>query len=400
MTPGSHIADQLGVTDSGRGLVILNYGDPSYLRLERPVDIDAAESIFLRILSYLAFADTISIPARYILEGHDMATAVVWAEPLLREGILQPELRADAATFEQYVRARQLGPEAMARAIRLDGLQARVRAFVYQRLSEEYKGVLASDLAPTGALRRIVRGAKRGRLASAFSAAHDSYQDSGDGTPDQFAALVHSAVPQVPVAFFMRWAMARYYTTPRKFDQKNVRELPKSAYALLEKARVPLEVDPDEMPAPVDYLYRRLSLRLPRYAIALHHRSYCEALLEVRSALPQARDVFYQIKTAAEAEQASAELQARFELELKRQLRIREPRHRDFAFVSGLVGVGAGVTADALIAPGAGYPAGLGVTVLANEAQYRRSRRKAQEERPWILAVDRLDSSARSQSGL
>jgi hypothetical protein len=57
--------DELGQEADPQGLLILNYGDPAYLtRYHYAGGLRLSESIFLHIVSYLLFADSISIPSR------------------------------------------------------------------------------------------------------------------------------------------------------------------------------------------------------------------------------------------------------------------------------------------------------------------------------------------------
>src|SRR5690349_5673906 len=115
------------------GAVVLNYGDPAYrLDSNSPLRLDGAERIFIRILAYLLFAEDICIPARHILEGDAIWTAVKWAAPLLNLGLIVPTQRIESSSFEEYVRQRSLSGALARRAEFLDAHAVRTRRLRYR----------------------------------------------------------------------------------------------------------------------------------------------------------------------------------------------------------------------------------------------------------------------------
>lgn len=395
MTPPSSSKDQLGLTPSDRGLVILNYGDPAYGGRLNVGHLSLSEQIFLRIIAYLILADELSIPARYILESDHMSEAVRWATPLLHEQILLPERRSGVGSFEELARVRRLPELSLRRAEQLDLTGAKVRSFEYQDLSSYYKEVLAGDLGEDGGLRHNIPGALRGALARPFDRAQERYEAYGDGTPEQFVEIVHGLVPRASRRRIAQWAMARYYITPSRFDDFNVREIPQDAQELLVKGHVPGIPPPGEAPAPVEDLFQSLKVAVPADEIGKHHREYCEAAMEVRRDFPEAREVFYRVKERAELEAACDELSHRYAEELTRQIRHSEPTGRKYVLATTLMGTGASTAGGLVVAGPVGAAIGAAIgfvsSLAANEVGMSRSTKRRVREQPWVLAFDALE---------
>src|SRR5215468_1055674 len=168
--------DKLGEGSTIEGLILLNYGDPAYRNSTDATEgLSRAEAVFLRLIAYLVFAEAVSVPTRYILEGNAMAQAVRWAVPLLEEGILVPERRAGPVSFEDLARVRQLPELAFQRAAFLDRHATRVRSFRYADLLAVYRTLLNEDLAPGGAFRHTVTGGLSGKHAAAILAAYEDH---------------------------------------------------------------------------------------------------------------------------------------------------------------------------------------------------------------------------------
>ncbi len=194
--------------------------------------------------------------------------------------------------------------------------------------------------------------------------------------------------------------MARYYTTPLAYDSANTREIPTSAAKLLVRGRI---IDPGAVPfgraAPVDSTYQRLAATIPANSIATSSREYCEALLEVRRALPEARRVFSDIREAAQLKDAGDSLSAALEVELARQQGVRPGKGRVFTLVSSLLSAGAGTAlgfvvpggAESLVGIGSGALLGIGSGIGMTEIYHKVQRRRNLERRPWVLAMDRLE---------
>lgn len=394
--------DRLVDGPSVEGLIILNYGDPAYSsRRQASSGLRRSEEIFLRLIAYLAFADAAAIPARHILEGDAMAEAIVWATPLLEEGILLPERRFDANSHDELADARSLPEIGRRRAEFLDRHATRVRSFKYLELSKTYKTILDSDLALTGAFRRTVEGGRRGRLSAALDRAYEHHVQSGDGTPEKFVASVEQFAPSLS-GRARRWAMARYYSTPLLYDSANTREVPRSATDLLIRGGVLDDaILPFDGAAPAEEAFSKLRTSVPADSIAHNHRQYCEALLEVRQALPEARRLFSQISEAAHLKDAGETLSAELRSELARQMKVREAKGRVFTLVSSLVGSAAGLAvglslpADILEQVVGSVASGVIPGVAANELQHKASHRRDRKKRPWVLAADRLEKELR-----
>lgn len=392
--------DRLAEAGSPSDLVILNYGDPAYRHQSDLVaGLSRSENIFLRIVAYLVFAESVSVPTRHILEGDDMAQAIVWLSPLLEEGILIPERRAGASSFEDVARIRNLPQLSLRRAEFLDRHSTKIRSFQFDVLSATYVDLLNSDLDMGGAFRRTVDGGISGKYASAISAAHDDHLAYGDGNPERFVHSVAKFAPKLRTPAW-RWAMARYYTTPLAYDSANTREIPASAAKLLFRGRViDSAASPFARAAPVDSTYQRLAAKIPADNIATSSRDYCEALLEVRRAIPDARRIFADVREASQLKDAGDSLSAQLEKELARQQGIRPGKGRLFTLVSSLLGTGAGAMlgfvapggAESIVGLGGGVLLGLGSGIGSNELYQRFQERHDLVRRPWVLAMDRLE---------
>jgi hypothetical protein len=391
--------DRLVEGSSVDGLVILNYGDPAYKnRADETQGLMRAEEIFLRLVAYLAFAEATCVPARHILEGDAMAQATVWAAPLLDEGILLPERRVEAPSFEDLARLRGLPEIGFRRAAFLDHHAGRVRRLVWQELARTYSQLLNDDLAMGGAFRRTVVGGLTGKYAQSLDRAYSDHLQNGDGTPELFVRSIEKFAPDLRNQA-RRWAMARYYTTPLRYDTANTREIPASAAKLLVRGKVlDPALTPFEKAAPAEQTFSRLRASIPAQSIGSSHQQYCEALLEVRRELPEARRIFSDITHASQLKDAGESLSDMFARELARQLRVRTSKGRVFTLLSSLLAGAAGgaaslaAGADIALGLGSGLAAGVGGSVAANELQNRMGDKKDRKRRPWVLAMDRLDN--------
>lgn len=383
------------------GAVVLNYGDPAYrLGSDSPLRLDGAERIFIRILAYLLFAEDICIPARHILEGDDMWTAVKWAAPLLDLGLIVPTQRIESSSFEEYVRQRSLSGAPTRRAEFLDAHAVRTRRLRYRDLSEAYRKVLVRDLDVAGCFRRAVRGGTRGRYAEALSAACLEFSLQPEGTPDAFTRIVAYHSPKLR-ASARRWAMARYYVTPvlEAFDTAHTREVPRSAADLLNKGGALAGGFSllEEEAVPVGVASNRLEASIPADSIAANSSRYCDALLEVRQGVPEARRVFADIRQAQRLPEAGKGVSVAFRREFYRQLHSRPSSGRIFTLVSSLLGglVGSGVSVisgtDPITATGVSLAVGTGTGMMTNEIQKRVEARQDRKSHPWALAMDQLE---------
>lgn len=166
------------------GQVILNHGDPAFAARRAGQRLGAAESLFLRILAYVPFAESVCLPARFVLTSPPTFEAVRLAEPLLRAGVLRPERRAEAASFEDVATLLRLPDAGHERGRWLDAAAVAQRSFRSEGLSERYREILLSDLADTGGLRtamdrRILEVSRAG-----LDAAAAAYAVTSDGTPE------------------------------------------------------------------------------------------------------------------------------------------------------------------------------------------------------------------------
>jgi len=381
--------------------VVMNYGDPAYeLAAGSAFGLTKAEEIFVRLIAYLVFAEAVCIPVRHVLEGDDMAQAMEWATLLLNEGLILPSQRVDTPTFEDYARSRALPAASRQRAEFLDRNASRVRKFRYKDLSEAYRQILVNDLGPGGCFRRTVNGGLRGRYTQALSNAHAEYADQSEGTPDAFTTVVSRYVPDLRRRA-RQWAMARYYTTPvlQGYDTANTRELPLSAAKLLIRGRALVATPPllQDVP-PVEAASARLKASIPAGSMSVEHKRYCEALLKVRQELPEARHVFSDICRADQLGDTGDAASDLFRRELARQLRSRPAKGRLFTLISSLLGsvVGGGVGlaagGDVVIGGGIGIGVGIGAGIASNEIQNWLKVRNERRQRPWALAMDRIDA--------
>jgi hypothetical protein len=392
------VKDELGEGADHQSLVILNYGDPTYLSRGRLVEgVTHAEAIFLHILAYLLFSDAVSIPSRYILEGDSMAQAVAWAAPLLEEGILQPERRADAASFEDLARQRSLPILSIERAAFMDRHVTKVRSFRYHNLEIAYRELINDDLSEDGGFRKVILGARKGRYKQAISDARTDYLGSGNPSPESVIASIARFAPELR-GQAREWAMARYYTTPLLFDSWNTREIPSPAVDLLVRGRV---IDPAIRPleeaAPARWAFDRLRASVPVRGIAKNHQAYCEALLEVRSSVPEARRIFSDVSSRSHLKDAGDSLSAALAQELSKQQHTRLGGGRLFTLISSLLGgaVGEGIS---LALPPDNMALQVGSSLTFTVASGATSlklqnilhQRKQQRLRSWVLAVDRF----------
>ena len=392
------------LTDKGSisGILLLNFGDPAYDgTADLTPGLGRAESVFLRIISYLVFAEAVSVPTRFILDGADMAQALAWSTPLLEAGILIPERRVGPSSFDELAQFRNLPEIGRHRAEFLDRHASRVRVFHYRELSTAYIDLLTHDLSEGGAFRRVVRGGQRGQNSSLLSTARDNFVAHSDGTPEAFVNSVRGANPAL-VNDAWRWAMARYYTTPLLFDESNTREIPASAAKLLTRAGV-LDSDSPrfESAAPVDESYARLGrlhTSLPAGSIGAYHREYCESLLEVRRAVPEARRIFSDIRDAAQLKDAGDSLSRRFADELARQKRERPGPGNLFLLMSSLAGGGAGFAGGLLAGTDVAFQVATALST-AVAAGYVTDRvgtvvkgKRGNSKQPWLLAMDRIEA--------
>ncbi|TCC39373.1 hypothetical protein [Kribbella sindirgiensis] len=398
-------ADKLGESEPIDGLVLLNYGDPAYRGTDDSgIGLSKAESIFLRLIGYLAFAEAVSIPARFMLEGQAMAQAMTWASPLLEEGLIVPERRSGPGSFVDLARFRQLPELGLRRAEYLDQHAKRARIFRFSELSSTYRDLLTADLAESGAFRRVVVGGRTGAIAAALSHARGDHEIHGDGNPETFVRIVEKHAPKLKHVAF-RWAMARYYVTPLLYDGVNTREVPDSAARLLIKGGVlDKAIPPFEGAAPAEAAFERLKTAIPADSISSSARHYCEALLEVRRSLPEARQIFADIAEASHLKDAGQSLSHELDRELARQRGVRTGHARVFTLVSSLIGTAAGAAggmpfdADPILLLLEGFGSGALSGIVSNEVQQKVHARADRKKRPWMLAMDQLDKSVSQPS--
>lgn len=395
--------DQLTVGTQSHGLVLLNYGDPAFDQWAKTPDgLGRSEAIFLHTLGYLLFTDEVSIPARYMLDGAEMAKAMYWSEALLEESIVVPERRHGVESFDDLAQVRTLAERGRRRAEFLDRHARHVRTFRYDALSTRYIELLGSDLLEAGGFCRAFVARADARRRQAIDAARADFISTTDGTPDAFVRSISKYVPTLG-ANARAWAMARYYITPLQFDQANTRELPKSAADLLIRGGV---IDPDAPrfggAAPAIEAAERLAklhASLPSGSIESNHRSYCEAVLEVRRNVPEARTLFREIRDASHLKDAGDSLTAEFEKELRRQLGVRTAPGIRFVLSSSLIGAGSGygaglaVGADPITQLATAAVSGVVSGVASKVAEGPVEGRNRHRQAPWILAMDELSEN-------
>lgn len=387
--------DRLSDQPSVPGALVLNHGDPTNRPTSQSrLSIKPSEDVFLRIISYLPFAETIIVPGRHMLDGMHAFDATVLAQPLLREGLLIPERRSGPSSFEEVARTRSLGSLELERAKFLDKHARTVREFRWDALSSAYRETLLRDLAPTGAFRRVVPGGIKGRFKNALDIAYSIYEKSGSVLPEGFISAVEAACPQA-AALARRWAMAHYYLTPARFDDVNVRQMPREAANLLIRGRsMNNALRPPDGLAPAEYLLQALQVGLGIDDVRVHAAAYCEAALKVRQDIPQARQLFKKIILDAEARDASQEVSAAMERELTRQLKRRLIDRPLYSLSIDLAGGIAAAGAGLLI--GSAEAVGLGAVGAGATSGVKYSLKHAYDKyaRPWRLAIDTLKESA------
>lgn len=411
---GGH-SDILSDGSEPPGQVILHHGDPAYdqrsRRRDEPPSLPPAESLFLRIVSYLAFAETVCIPARYVLTSATTFDAVTLAEPLLELGLLRPERRAEAGSFEDVAHALRLGEAAQRRGAWLDEKARRPRAFHSLQLGEVYRTILHDDLAPVraddgrpGALRRALRPKQRRDAEHGLDAAYEAYVLLDDRTPEAFIGVVEQHAPALTHTA-RQWAMARYYLTPTEFDTLNTRELPRSAADLLVRGGVldPTIVSADIAP-PAEAMYGRLSYGIEAHDVRSRAREYCDAVVAVRERLPEARRIFADITRRAELGAASTDLADLMRDELRRQQGVRGSSGNVYTLVTGLLASGAGYVATGSIHPhdvlgvdheviagSASVLGGAAGALAANAGLNRLNDRRDRRAKPWVVAIDSME---------
>jgi hypothetical protein len=381
------------------GTVVLNHGDPlaSTASAGRN-DARLAREIFLRIIAYVPFAETIEIPSRYILDGAAMYQATTWAAPLLEAGIVQPERRAELASFAELADAHQVGPEERARARELDRIATVVRPVNWKPLEATWRELIIQNLQPDGGFRNMLTargfGAKRGRHAAALDRLAERHAAEGHGLED-FLTTVRAVTPGPVERYAARWAMARYYYTPTLLDPISVREIRAYAGSLLVRPGTPEPTAHEiDAPAPVAQAHARLTVELPLYGdIAERTQAYCAAALRVREGLPRARQVFTARSTQRDLDDYVRSASQALEDEARRQMNPRGRLHPwgarlGIGLVSGAVGFALG-----LIDPYAGAGSGLALSAGADKVRDDLGRRR----RSWALAIDRLSEYSRPQ---
>jgi hypothetical protein len=395
------LKDELGEESDSQSLIILNYGDPAYLMRNHQVGgLRLPETIFLHIVSYLLFADSVSIPSRYILEGDAMAQAVAWAAPLLEAGIIQPERRVDADSFEDLARLRKLPAVSTQRAAFIDRHVTKVRSFRYHDLENAYRDLIDHDLSADGGFRRVVVGGRLGKYEEGISRAREQYLGSGDPSPESVISSVAEHAPDLR-AKARRWAMARYYTTPLLFDSRNTREIPAPAIELLIRGRaLDAAIRPFDGAAPARWALDRLSASIPVNDIRERSNAYCEALLEVRRSIPEARRLFSEISNKSLLKDAGDSLSASLAQELAKQQKAKPGSGLLFTLVSSLlsgaagVGIGTSLPPDSILMQlGSGLALSVSGGAAALALQNSMRDRKIRGLRPWMLAIDKFETS-------
>lgn len=401
-TPGHH--DLLGDEPPVRGQVIFNYGDPAFKRYRRaddPPDLPREEALFLRIIAYLAFAESVCVPARYVLQDDAIFRAVKLGEPLLRAGLLRIERRTDEASFDELARTLKLQGRALHRAQYLDSTVESPRPVRWRALSDRYRVDLRSDLARGGHFRRAllerIGPQKRpSNLDELLDQAHDAYIANSDETPDAFFNTIGQFAPAPVTKLAHRWAMARYYITPTQFDSLNTREIPRAAADLLIAGELLTDaLRPLEVPAPAEKMFGELKTDVPLHDATLRAPVYCEAIREVRRKFPYAREVFKDVRARAELGVMSDELNGLMRAELDRQLGLKRRSGLGFAVATSLLGGGIGeaVGDDPFITIGTGIATG----VATYSAERARAARREAEDKPWALAIDFVRKEVRTR---
>ena len=176
--------DELVDEEPRPGQVILHQGDTAFAagaRTSGGKKLPATESIFLRLIAYLAFADAVCIPARHLLVNRSAFEACQLAEPLLQVGLIRPERRAEVGSFSELAVVLNLGGAERTRGEWLDvkvGIHARV--FNSLKLGARYREILLDDLA-SGTDGDSARGGLRialgARLSTAFATSLDQAFD-------------------------------------------------------------------------------------------------------------------------------------------------------------------------------------------------------------------------------
>jgi hypothetical protein len=387
----------MDVYESTPGTVVLNHGDPLFARaLNRPDDIQLAREVFLRIVAYVPFAQTICIPSRYILDGTAMYQATLWAGPLLEAGIVQPERRAEIPSFVELADDRRLGATGRARAQELDRLATTARPVRWKPLEATWRELIIGDLQPDGPFRSLLArrglGAKRGRNAAALNTVAARYAAEGQGLED-FLALVGQYCPGSVQRYAVRWAMARYYHTPTLMDATSVREIPEYAgKLLLSTGALPDLSEPIDAATPAAQAHGRLSIEVPLFGnIGERTHVFCRVAMRVRDEVPEARRVFTERIDQRSLSENGLTVSQALEEEARRQLKPRGRFHPwgarlGIGLFSGGVGLGLGVL-DPYLGGASGFGAAAGAEKVRDYIERQR--------RSWEVAIDRLTEYAR-----
>lgn len=311
--------DSLAVDATADLFLVFNSGDPTFRERghgqSRHV-ISAGEYLFLRLVSCLAFVDVIAIPVRFIVHSADLMDAMKLAAPLLQLGLICPERRASAASYEEIAMARGIEDHKRQRAAFLDEMVTRPRLFHTEALQPYYKDVLGVDLAPGGLFRTVVPGGRQGAAAFELDKATRQYEERAVGLPGDFVEAVGSFLASAQ-RVARRWSMARFHTLPGAFDKKNLREIPRSAAALLIHAGEGKVVLPRLPPA--DAFFHDIVVEVRNLGVRANAERYCDAIVSLRQHLPQARRLTREILTTPEVAAMGADITAAFERELRRQ---------------------------------------------------------------------------------
>lgn len=408
--------DQLVDDEPRPGQVILHQGDAVFAaraRTEGGKRLPPAESIFLRLIAYLVFADAVCVPARHLLTNKAAFSACQLAEPLVVAGLVRAERRAEVDSFAELATALSLGTTGRSRGEWLDqkaGSNARI--FNSITLGSHYREILIDDLeagmpgeSAPGALRTAMGVRASAALASHLDRAREQFASDHITTPDGFARAVGAQMPDTRdgraarnVAH--RWAMARYFLTPTLLDSLNTRELPPPAAKLLAKGNaIDLSLVSGAAPAPAEAMHSRLTMGVAAHDVRARAREYCEALLGVRARVPRAREVFADVTRRSELGPVSSELARLMQEELNRQQRVQRSSGDTFTLVTSLlVGVGAlgavqlsgldNSSEEVGLSLAAGGLGAVAANRALNSLQVARDRRR----RPWTVAIESLAS--------
>ncbi len=377
------------------GDIAMNLGDQFYplarndtLSKTRLENVD----VLARLLAYAVMAESITFPARYALSDGPLYNALRTSPQLLTSGIVRIAIYEGLSSFEELVRDHGYPDEALPRASWLDEHVVSKRIYKPEDHGNVFMATILADMAPTGGLRRLVPGGRRGAAAAQVDRIAE-YFASGPADRRRISEAASAFLPKHST-LIRRWAAMRYYTIPLLFDNPGcIRELPKSAAKLVEAIEAVHSGHTNrasrglEEAAPLNPMVQQL-LIVPALRQSVDPSSInlvVDAMLEIRERHKTSRRRF--LKIVGQLPEVSADLHQAFQSEMARQERLSSrvsQRTRAMPWIGvsiGLASTAAGLGLPLDIATALGVATSVLPTATDSTIGWIQDKK-----RPWVLA--------------